>query len=1751
MRGSLLVARIVALWLVAIAAMDAHAACNLIPQATQTFRSARGTANRPFAAPGDYVEVAVRPGGCDVGATALTGADGPTSSYVVSLIFTPPADGPRRVVFLSPGDCNLGPATDQASSCAPAVAGAVACVDGSNPTNAPNLQLVTRDGVKHLSFRFPDTSLTSLGLALAGPVTIAVTPAAALSLPCGLATTACSSHGGSTIACLDDLYAADGSCAPTLEPTFPHLLALPVPNDYVTTCFADDPPCTAGATQARFTVDTFGNLLIPIDWRGILVSSGGLPVPRLLRATIRSPLVIPTPPAVNLGSFTPEGAPLPPIFEPRTDTDPSNDDPNVLRLFGSADAAYTILRLARRAGECACGTNAGSECVLNTDCPDPMGSCGPSQQQRCETTCVGGDTPGVPCQSDSGCPGAGARCGLLFTDFRPLVKAGGPLTLGRTPLPNVSGVCQLEPNDVCNAMNSCPIDPMFPNPCVAYAFEANTPIPLESLTAGSTDVLAFAVTEAVANDKLNGDNDFADLVVTLRDRDTGQLQSLGSELVCMLPNPPIGRAVVQSRQSVFSFPAVETEGDVVAFLESEPDTTPPSSEAGCDENQDGDEVDTILRAFRLGEVAQVGTAGSPAADGSLAVNGRSLALSNGTLFFRRPEAAGAAQHTIRAGTKSMQTFYETPSLSQDGRYVAFTSYEDLLPADTNGGQIDVYVRDLVTDVQELVSVTPGGTSDTASSRQPSISPDGRWVSFATFGTTIGAGTAIPALVLRDRCVANGEPVGGGCVPSTVPVSITHDEMAAAGGSGQSHSAVSADGRFIAFSSDHTNLVPGDGNTFVDVFVRDRCFSHGVAVSGCSPTTERLSMAPDGVTEGNGNADTVNPPAISADGRFVAFASAATNLASIPGTGGTANMYLRDRLVGSTELLSVRPTGVVSVYNSLQPAISDDGRFVAWSSPDPFFVIPNLFGLRDRIWVRDRLTGTTQLASRGVDGTDVVTDVYNPNMSRDGRVVAFVSASNNIVRDDTNTCGTFTMPGTCPDVFVHHRDTGITRRVNLAPDGSQANGGVECDGSPGSFCAHVGLSGDGQMVAFHSQADNLLGPGNDTNAAGDTFVRRVNPVTADDYDLSGDLDADDVLLQTIDTNAMGPSIATLCPAGTVAVDDQGRAAFLRPELAGEATGCPSGPLVGNKPRLNGDGDVRDEVVHLWRGGVSTPENLFCAAREVAMSATPAVTLVAALVDEAAENGTDFNLDGDTDDAVVRAYDLADPAPLVCGDWQAATLAGTPLAGEALKVCGDRVVFLVPECVQGGTEFDGCPAGGNDLNGDGDAGDRVLFVWSPGTAPVNTQRAAEEFVCSDTVVAFRTRESAQCPGGVGSGCTNGLNGGPDIDILDDVLHVYDLNNGMVQNTQRAVRACQFAACDSRFPYRALGGTVKFLAYECDQSNGGVSVGCPANGTDFNGDGDAGDVVILSYDVQTTAITLLGSLPPTPETGSDDPLGGGDDDEGNESGDDGTVYQTVGQCIEVLPGACPCPSGAFCESGACKRNHGACAVDANCPPGVTCDTSASRTIVPASPDSDQDGVPDHLDNCPADVNGNQADFDGDRVGDACDVATCGNDVAEFDEPCDGSAPSGCPGLCLSTCRCSTCTNPIGDPRARVIVRTRNEAGQLIVKAELPLGTFDENVPVTVRLDDTDSTPLALQAVSGLPPKGQSGTKWQFKTKAPGLQKVQVKDRGGGQYKLLVKAKGWFTSAAANQTDPADTQLTVTVGTQCYTRAATTKIQ
>ncbi len=284
---------------------------------------------------------------------------------------------------------------------------------------------------------------------------------------------------------------------------------------------------------------------------------------------------------------------------------------------------------------------------------------------------------------------------------------------------------------------------------------------------------------------------------------------------------------------------------------------------------------------------------------------------------------------------------------------------------------------------------------------------------------------------------------------------TRVSVATNGAQGNDHSrtwnrAISADGRFVAFTSFATNMVPGDTNGVWDVFVHDRD----------TGATTKVSVATDG-TQANA---TCGFPAISADGRYVAFDSSASNL--VPSdTNGTRDVFVHDRDTGATTRVSVASDGTQGNDESGIAAISADGRYIAFWSEASNLVPGDTNGEGD-IFIRDRDTGATtrvSVASGGTQGDDYSS---NPTMSGDGRYIAFTSGASNLVPEDTN--------GEA-DVFIHDRDTGATTRVSVASGGTQGNGG--------SYVPAV--SGDGRYVAFYSEASNLV-PG-DTNNTKDVFV----------------------------------------------------------------------------------------------------------------------------------------------------------------------------------------------------------------------------------------------------------------------------------------------------------------------------------------------------------------------------------------------------------------------------------------------------------------------------------------------------------------------------------------------------------------------------------------------------------------------------------------------------------------------------------------
>jgi WD40-like Beta Propeller Repeat len=270
-------------------------------------------------------------------------------------------------------------------------------------------------------------------------------------------------------------------------------------------------------------------------------------------------------------------------------------------------------------------------------------------------------------------------------------------------------------------------------------------------------------------------------------------------------------------------------------------------------------------------------------------------------------------------------------------------------------------------------------------------------------------------------------------------------------------AISSDGRFVAFASPASNLIAGDTNGAVDVFVNDRS----------TGATTRVSVASDGTQANAGSFD----PSISADGRFVAYWSAASNLVS-GDTNGSVDVFVHDRSTGETTRASVSSAGVAGNGHSFYPSISSSGRFVAFTSEATNLVAGDTNGQTD-VFVRDRDTGTTLRASVASDGSEAngLLWTLRPGISGDGSRVAFSSEATNLVAGDTN--------GQV-DVFVRDLGANTTVRANVSSAGAQADGSSDFDPT---------LSSTGRFVAFTSDATNLV-PG-DTNGSLDAFVRDLD------------------------------------------------------------------------------------------------------------------------------------------------------------------------------------------------------------------------------------------------------------------------------------------------------------------------------------------------------------------------------------------------------------------------------------------------------------------------------------------------------------------------------------------------------------------------------------------------------------------------------------------------------------------------------------
>lgn len=564
----------------------------------------------------------------------------------------------------------------------------------------------------------------------------------------------------------------------------------------------------------------------------------------------------------------------------------------------------------------------------------------------------------------------------------------------------------------------------------------------------------------------------------------------------------------------------------------------------------------------------------------------------GDLFVHHVETGTTSRVSLASNGAQANNLSFQPSISGDGRYIAFASRATNLVTGDSNDMEDIFVRDTLSGTTTRVSVNSTGAESNGNSGNPFISVDGRYVVFDSAASNLVTGDTNDAndVFLHDRQTrstirvslnSGNEQVNGHSTnpvidadarrvafvsaASTLAVDDTNgtfdvfvrdlvaDTTArisiasnGAEADGTSHGpSISAGGSHVAFFSYADNLVPGDSNGVQDVFVHtiDRRVTGIVS----APTNLQVS--------GNQGSST-SAFSTSADGRYVSFYSRADNI--VPNdTNGVEDVFVRDMETGVTSRVSVDSSGVAGNGFSARPAISADGRFVAFHSQATNLVFPDTNGTWD-IFLRDTLTGTTSRVSDLPDGSQSSGLSLNPSISGDGRYVAFRSDAANLVPGDGNGVS---------DIFVHDRQSNTTIRVSVSTTGSEGNAE--------SF--RPAISANGRFVAFYSAASNLVE--NDTNGVSDIFVRDIQSGTTTRVSIStsgAEANAESTPEPVI--SADGRYIAFASRAGNLVPGDLNGAydVFLRDTLLAttQIISQNSGGEIANRdsssPSISGDG-----------------------------------------------------------------------------------------------------------------------------------------------------------------------------------------------------------------------------------------------------------------------------------------------------------------------------------------------------------------------------------------------------------------------------------------------------------------------------------------------------------------------------------------------------------------------------------------------------
>lgn len=404
-----------------------------------------------------------------------------------------------------------------------------------------------------------------------------------------------------------------------------------------------------------------------------------------------------------------------------------------------------------------------------------------------------------------------------------------------------------------------------------------------------------------------------------------------------------------------------------------------------------------------------------------------------------------------------------PAINSDGRYVAYWSLaSNLVTGDTNGTS-DVFFYDRAARATTRVSVSSNGTQatgDLGSSTPVAISSDGNFIAYSSGATNLVTGdtNGVRDIFLYERVTKK-----------TSRVSLASNGIQ--GNNNSSSPVLSSDGRFIVYASSASNLVASDTNTKWDLFLYDNV----------NKRTTRVNVSSSG-TQANGDVDYYDNASISGDGRFVAYASSATNLVS-GDNNGKWDIFLYDVANKTTSRVSVSSAGLQGngdsgfYYDS--PSLSANGRFVAYTSSASNLVSGDNNGVSD-IFVYDTANKTTRRVSVNSSGQQANGESSLPSISRDGRYIAFTSSATNLVSGDTNGVS---------DVFVFDTVTQRTTRVSVSSSGAQATGGISGEGS-----TSAAISGDGRYIGYNSWSTNLVG--GDTNNSSDIFLSFGNYIPQD-------------------------------------------------------------------------------------------------------------------------------------------------------------------------------------------------------------------------------------------------------------------------------------------------------------------------------------------------------------------------------------------------------------------------------------------------------------------------------------------------------------------------------------------------------------------------------------------------------------------------------------------------------------------------------